>query len=290
LAERVACALCGGREATPQPLLTRYSCNPEPYSVCRCDGCGLVYLSPRPTIDELSRMYAENPYYGHDNAGRGAGRLPFYRSRWRRLERLVGRPGRLLGVGCLEGGQSLQVAQQLGWQVTGVESSEVLAAHARDELGVDVRVSRAWDLSGMPDGEFDAVYSHSLEHVSDPRGMLRQARRCLKPRGVLLVEVPNQFNSLKERMKLALLRAPGLRAERWLHLDPRFGFHVYFFTPRTLRALAEDEGFEVEALRTYLPRHPVYLSRPPKSWLQELLHLVGGIAGLGPSIELTARA
>src|ERR1017187_9538253 len=48
------------------------------YSACghrvvRCDDCGLVFLNPQPSDDELARIYGENSFPGSDGeAGRNA--------------------------------------------------------------------------------------------------------------------------------------------------------------------------------------------------------------------------
>lgn len=288
--ETVPCNLCGARDATPQPRLTRFSGNPEPYRVCRCNRCGLEFLSPRPTLDELEQKYATHWYYAADNADRGASRTRFYTGRVRRVERHRPSRGRWLGIACLEGGYANRIAADRGWQVVAVEFSRILADHARRELGLDVRTSRAWDLSAVPETSFDVIYSHSLEHVPDPRQTLVRCRRHLAPDGLLVLEVPHQFHSVKDLLKLGLREVPGLRAERWLHQEDLEGFHLYFFTPRTLRSLLENAGYQVLSLRTYLPFHPVYLSKPPRAWLQETLHLLGAPLRRGPVVEMVARA
>ena len=71
---------------------------------------------------------------------------------------------------------------------------------------------------------------HALEHVSDPRRVLRTIREWIKHGGIALVEVPNIA---------ATVQAPSHR----FHYA-----HLYHFTSETLAALGEAAG--LRAVRT----------------------------------------
>jgi 2-polyprenyl-3-methyl-5-hydroxy-6-metoxy-1,4-benzoquinol methylase len=94
-----------------------------------------------------------------------------------------------------------------------------------------VRVMKA-ELSQL-DRRFDLILAnHSLEHVPDPRGALRDVHRLL------------------ERGRYAVVRLPVVgRAWReygvnWVQLDaPR---HLFLFPTHTFEALAEEAGFAVD--------------------------------------------
>ena len=285
----VDCNLCGAQSAQPLHEMACYLNLDPPYALCRCDRCGLGYLNPQPTLSELCALYASHPYYSADNATRGFARRRFYQKRLARLERWRSHPGSMLSIGCLAGGYVLDVARRRGWRVEAVESSAILAAHARG-LGVDVEVSPGWDLAPVSGRIYDAVHCHSLEHVLAPRRTLTEAREVLRPGGLLLLEVPNAFASLKEILKMAAFRYGPPLLDRWMFREDLTLFHTYYFDPSTLRQLVQETGFEVLALRTYLPNHPVYVGTGARRPLRELVHAVGGPLGRGPSIELNARA
>jgi SAM-dependent methyltransferase len=286
--QAVCCPLCRCGTGTVEPSKTRLLNLGEPYAICRCEACGFLFLNPQPTVGELSEMYTSDPYYAKDNATRGAGRRRFYHARMDRLERWRPERGDMLGLGCLEGGYALEVARARGWRVAAVEFSPILADHARSALGIDVKVSDAWCLSPFLGSRFDVVVSQSLEHVLDPRDTLAQCRDILAPNGLLMLEVPNQFHSLIDLLKLAVVRIAGEGAFPWFHRDITFEFHTLYFTPTTLRALLASEGFEVLALRTHLRAHPLYLGKGWRRWLQGLIHTVGGLLNRGPCIEVIA--
>ncbi|MBI4091586.1 MAG: class I SAM-dependent methyltransferase [Candidatus Levybacteria bacterium] len=66
--------------------------------------------------------------------------------------------------------------------------------------GWDIEHGDAHLLAGVPDAEFDFVYSsHLLEHLADPTLALRNWWRVVKPGGYLLLYVPER--NLAERKK-----------------------------------------------------------------------------------------
>ena len=288
MSELTKCNLCGSDNYRANQRYTWFLDLTEPYQVCECTGCGLIFLNPRPTPDELFALYAREPYFSRDNADRGASRTEFYTDRMRRLEKAAPHKGRLLGIGCLEGGYALEIAQGLGWDVTGVESSKILAGYARDNLSIDVHTVHSWDLSDLPADSFDAVYTHSFEHFSDPRAMLSQCFRVLKPSGTIMIEVPNQFYSLKDKVRKLAMEVLGDNRYRIFKKPVPQHFHLYYYCQKTIEQMLLSEGFSVSQLRTYIPGHPVYLRNQKGKWLQESLYALGGLFGLGPSLEIVA--
>lgn len=288
--ETVVCNLCRNADPEPQPQIGAFLGVPDPFSLVRCGSCGLFFLSPRATLEELGTMYANHPYYAADNAFRGETRQAFYDAKINRLERYVPGRGRVLGIGCLEGGYALQVAQDRGWQVLAIEFSPILTDHVRAHLRVPVECVAGWDLSGKPSSSFDAVYTHSFEHLPDPRATLRECRRLLRPGGHIMLEVPHEIGSLKQQMKRLALRVIGERVRRHFVSNVGPEFHLYYFDPNTLTAVVRSEGFEVVELRTYMRGHPVYYGSQELQWLRELIYATGALVKRGPCIEVIARA
>jgi ubiquinone/menaquinone biosynthesis C-methylase UbiE len=111
------------------------------------------------------------------------------------LERLAEPAGRdVVDIGC-GGGALVRALTALGARVTGVETSEQQLAPARANdggSGARYLVGRAQQLP-LEDGSVDvAVFMRSLHHVP-PDAMLpalREARRVLRPDGVVFVAEP----------------------------------------------------------------------------------------------------
>jgi SAM-dependent methyltransferase len=147
--------------------------------------------------------------------------------------------GRLLEIGAA-GGDFLVAARSRGWDVTGVELSPVAAASARERFGLDVRTGSVQEAS-LPPAAFDVVYMGDvLEHVPDPAADLRVVRALLRPRGIVVVAGPTTIHSLLRRTGLATYRL--LHRTKILRAPP---YHLWEFTPHTLKGLLEECGFRV---------------------------------------------
>ncbi len=77
-----------------------------------------------------------------------------------------------------------------GWRLTGSDLNESV----RDQilaLGPQACFRTAADLEAESESYDVVSFVHCIEHISNPSGFLKQARRYLKPTGVLLIEVPD---------------------------------------------------------------------------------------------------
>ena len=83
------------------------------------------------------------------------------------------------------------------------------------------------------------VCLHVLEHMADPKSVMDEFARILRPGGVLLVTVPvlpRLFARIRQR-----------QFENQLRLGKRqHGHHVYAFSPGILRSIAKETGLEAE--------------------------------------------
>ncbi|OGV67997.1 MAG: hypothetical protein A3K19_27990 [Lentisphaerae bacterium RIFOXYB12_FULL_65_16] len=230
------CPGCGTREAElylPCPADTRWD-------LMRCRNCELLSLRQMPAPDELASFYQEN-YYSKDDASRFPKPLEalvrgFRGSRARAVRKwLPPPPGRVLDVGCGRG-VFLVHMRRYGYDVHGTQLSHTAAEVIRQRSGIDVfEGDLRDDRLPYPPETFDLVtVSNVLEHVPDPAGTLRVVHRVLRKGGWLLVETPN-----------AAAWTARWGQQHWFHWDlPR---HVVLFTPATVTAMLEREGFEVVA-------------------------------------------
>jgi SAM-dependent methyltransferase len=231
----------------------------DPFQVAECQGCGFHVTLPQPPPEDLGRYYPA-AYYGALTGKRFptiVERLQdaLYDSRARKVEELNDRkPGQVLDIGCGRG-FLLRAFQRRGWDVQGTELSEQSAQYARLALKLPIHMGALEDLS-FDDEAFDAVVMwHVLEHVHNPRGVLREVHRMLKPGGVFLVAVPN-FGSLEAR----------LTRNKWFHLDvPR---HLNHFTYGALRTALEATGFEICRRGNFAPEYDCFSF--VQSWLNRL--------------------
>jgi SAM-dependent methyltransferase len=149
---------------------------------------------------------------------------------------LVGGPGRrVLDLGCRYG--ALTRAYAAGNDIVGVDvDREALAGAAA--LGIETVWADLDEPLPFPDADFDVVVAGEvLEHVRFPDRLLAEARRVLRPGGLLLGSVPNSYR-LKSRLRFLLGRPPEFAD------DPT---HLHMFSPGDLRGLLA--GFEEPRLR-----------------------------------------
>ncbi len=94
----------------------------------------------------------------------------------------------ILDVGCGTGGNII-LLKEFG-RVTGLDSSEEALKFAKGRGFTQLIQANATKLP-LPDNAFDLVsVLDALEHIKDDSGVIREARRVLRPGGLLLITVP----------------------------------------------------------------------------------------------------
>lgn len=153
----------------------------------------------------------------------------------RALPEVAGRPGAaVLDVGCATG-VFLATLRARGFEVAGQELSPASARAAR-EIGIEVCAA---PLEECDFGRrFDLITAYDvIEHLRDPRALLRRLRRLVRDDGAVAVRTPNHASWLR-----------ALTGRRWLwYLPPA---HLHHFSAASLASLAAQEGFEVARVAT----------------------------------------
>lgn len=200
-----------------------------------CPVCDLAYVDPFPHRAALQLRYGPD-YYAAWISRQKSRRARMWAARLKILEGLAGR-GRLLDIGCGEGA-FLEQARRRGWEVAGTEISAWAAAHAAATLGQDIFCGELRE-AAYPEAHFDAVTLwHVLEHVTAPRSLLEEVRRVLKPRGVLIVAVPNR----NDRVMQAAYRLVKRSRPKLFSLRDREP-HLLHFSTTSLTRLVAIAGF-----------------------------------------------
>lgn len=269
--EAIDCLLCGGQDhetvIVASDPVTKIGGN---FRVVRCRDCGLSFTNPRPTVHSIGQFYPDSygPYSGREDDANSssrwrylltsavmrtdfnyppqpvdlksqllavAGRMAMHRTRQRQSWIPFRAPGRLLDFGC-GAGDFLKRMRELGWSVEGMDMSEKCAREIHESAGIRVHLGTLPHPNIEPDS-FDCITMwNSLEHVHDPRGVVRAAGRALRRGGLLVIGVPNFASWSFEHFR-----------ESWYALElPR---HLTHFTPETLCEMVCREGFEVQSMQ-----------------------------------------
>lgn len=226
------CALCGSHEVDVVATTDR---DGKPLRNVLCRECGLVWVDPRPTDEQLQQFYAED-YRSNYKGAAEPKKKHCYREMQRanaRVERLgqVYQPGdRLLDVGAGAGFFAFVLrASHVNYH--GIEPNQGYAGFARERLGLDgVEVGFLNDVQDF--GAYDIItINHVFEHLPNPNESLAHMHKLLREGGHLILEVPNSEADYHSPHKV-------------FHVG-----HLYWYNPETLRALAAKHGFVVEDLK-----------------------------------------
>lgn len=235
-----ACVLCGcDRFARLFRASDRlYETTAEEFDVVRCGQCGLMRLDPQPSVEELPKYYPAGYWFASEQSA--ASRLEEgYRRLVLRdhvrfvrgaLHNVEGQ-GLLLDLGC-GGGLFLGMMRERGVRVVGLDFSREAARVAWERQQVPA-VCGSFDGAPFGEGSLACITMfHLLEHVRDPRTVLRTAHELLREGGRLVVQVPN-----------AASWQCRLLGRSWNGVDvPR---HLYDFRDLDLEKLLIACGFEV---------------------------------------------
>lgn len=216
--------------------------------VWRCGQCGLIFPNPMPVpVGGLEQHYGVPPddyFEQHDTEARGAAANGVLR----RAEELIGGRGRLLDIGAGRG-ELLRAARDAGWSATGIEPSEAFARHAARHSGAEIR-REAVEHCGFDQDSFDVVVMGSvLEHLYNPDETVREIARILRRGGALYVDVPNEVGLYFRVGNLY----QKVRGRNWVvNTAPTFSpYHVFGYSPRSLRALLAKHGLKPKVWEVY---------------------------------------
>lgn len=240
-AEEVLCPMCG---ISPTPFAVDY----QGFTLCRCSSCGLEFVSPRLSYDELAdKVYSDNYFPKRDGKNKPSPETVHYIDRQLNdFERLLGKQKKVLDIGC-GNGAFLDFAREAGWTIAGADIK--LSPDAR-ALNCPLWEGRLQAID-FGDERFDLIrLNHVLEHTQDPLQELRICRELVTPKGILYLSVPN-ITGISPRLKSIQSRL-HLKSHRWRHYAAMH--HLFFFSPQTLRSIVERAGFRVLDWNTPVPK------------------------------------
>lgn len=244
------------------------------HRVVRCDDCGLVFLNPQPSDDELSRIYNADYFLGSDSDdGRHTvseikqATAKFYLSEIRRYCGF--KSGRLLEIGC-GNGDFLVSAEAEDWDVTGVEYSSAACEKVRRRLKNGKVLCGELQAMALAAEQFDlCVVSDVIEHIRSPLDFLHEIYRLLKPGGALFIATPS-IDSWSARFM----------RQKWMEFKAE---HLTYFDRQTLQTALFKSGFHdvivkpgwktlnFDYVKMHFDRFPVPLVTPVLNFISRIL-------------------
>jgi SAM-dependent methyltransferase len=243
-----ACPLCGGRrDETVLALGDPTGAVAGDFTYHRCTDCRAFWLADPPSPEDIGAAYSEGYYSFHlsdrtgwmsglDRVGAGLVTARFGAGPLRMFGRflpgypVLHRVGVVVDVGCGDGTRVARL-RDAGWCAVGIDPG---AVRPRGGLWL---VCASGEQLPLPDAVADAVVaSHSIEHTYNPRQMVREINRILKPGGEAVVLTPNTASMSRH-----------VFGRYWRAWDaPRH--LVLLATPQLVRLLGE-EGFQIGRVR-----------------------------------------
>jgi 2-polyprenyl-3-methyl-5-hydroxy-6-metoxy-1,4-benzoquinol methylase len=205
-------------------------------------------VEPMPSIEEISRHYRESYYQnptGQYKEAYDVTELTYFDDRagialdFAALHGVSA--GSVIDLGCGEG-FFLKSAKHRGFDVFGVDHSLVGIERQNAELIESRRQNfDSGDIASRRYFEnvfFDLVYCKNvIEHVIDPINIMHRIDSYLSPKGIAIIEVPNDFSRLHEA-----IYGDIAKEQLSMFVPP---VHLHYFTTRTLPDLAKSLEFSV---------------------------------------------
>ena len=226
------------------------------YKVINCKYCKFIHINPIPSSEELEDFY-QNEYYQKTKPNYIIGnekdiryqnytfdeKLDFIESK------ISGKQKKILDIGSGPG-FFLRRAKKRGWNVLGIEPSPIAYEYAKKQKIPTVQ-KFFHEVNIKQLGKFDVIHMYDvLEHVNDPINILKESYSLLKKGGIIIIEVPNDFNPLQE-----IVQKSYKKKEYWVTLSSKLKKfdHINYFNFKSISKLIEKIGFRIILKKSTFP-------------------------------------
>ncbi len=199
------------------------------YQVVKCIFCNFMFLNPLPNKSQLIKYYKNFDYK--------TGFINEYLIRQdsirtlQNIKKLGYENGSLLDIGC-GAGFFLDEARKFGWNVRGIDTSEISADYGQKKLKLEITIADFLNYE-FRESKFKVItLLQVIEHLSDSKLMLRKIYKLLEPNGLLCVATPNIKSYLAQVMH-----------KDFTYMIPPE--HVVFYSIDTLRKLLSNIGYKI---------------------------------------------
>ena len=211
------CPICCGKATRLYPLQNITV-------IYNCPSCDLDFLSPQPTVSEVSTSTDAGYFANFGNPATEKMKVNTFQKAIKGLS--LPKRGKALEVGCAAGFITAYL-NRIGWEATGIDTEPQIVKIAQKAQGHKILLG---DFIKHPfDTKFDLIVMFDLlEHIADPILALKRAKKLLNPQGKIIILTPN-IDSLNHRLLKRL----------WSAYYPE---HIFLYSPRSLSIVAKKAG------------------------------------------------
>jgi len=235
-----ACQLCGRSAFRPTPFY--YLWDNNEFRLIKCSACGLITLDPKPTPQELERLYSQDYFetgqHGLNQTGNYEAsmdksidrRKTYLQDNILRYEPNV---KSLFEIGYAMG-HLLVAARDMGMKVSGIEFSDFAATRAKEKFDLNL-LSGDFETKDLTDeyNQWDCVFGGDVfEHFANPDAVASKTSKLLRPGGVAVMYIPSTFNLFSTKLAVLAYQLTGKRKK--MYDNP---YHLYEYTTGTLQKL-----------------------------------------------------
>jgi len=218
-----------------------HSVSGETFELIQNSEYGFLETTPQPSLDKLPEYYQSEDYISHTDSKRNLFEKVYHfvrtislKTKLHLINSSVSKSKSLLDVGCGTG-DFLQTAQQNNWLVSGIEPNEQ-ARHIANKK-TNNAVFEIDELLRFESNSFDVITLwHVLEHLPNLEDHISVFKKLLKPKGTLIIAVPNYKSFDAKHYK-----------QFWAAYDvPR---HLWHFNQSSISKLVSKDSFQVEKVK-----------------------------------------
>ena len=169
-----------------------YSVSKEIFELHHNPEYDFLITFPKPSLEKLPNYYESEDYISHTDGKRSLFERMYHLIKNIALKnklKLINAQspkGKLLDIGAGTG-DFLVIAKNDGWQATGIEPNVKAKV-----IAINKGVSFVDNLSDLESQSFDVITMwHVLEHVPNLDEYIKELKRLVKPKGTILIAVPN---------------------------------------------------------------------------------------------------
>jgi len=230
--EQVNCYNCNSKEITN-------TFSHKGFRYVRCKNCGMVYVNPRLKESITHSNYNDkmyNKFYEIKIIPSIQYRKKLALNKYNQIVTYFKKPGKVLDIGC-GAGEVLSVFKEHKWNCLGIEFNKYAAFYAKYNFDLKVINESIYNLKDTS-VKFDVILMYGvLEHLYNPKQILKKVFQLLEQDGILVIEVPSADSLLVSGVECKLVK----NVDRIIEGDR----HIMFFSVKSFKQMLNKAGFKV---------------------------------------------